>query len=127
MIQRTIETLAFEEGWNPTTTSNLLAQLLNDLVKNGRIEEKEITDYLEARRAIHNGPLSINVGNSPDKQVTISDIDWDDDDSGVDLPESVVVCFPSSEEADLEFADILSDEYGFCVNSFGMSDPENIT
>ena len=47
------------------------------------------------------------------------DIDHDDLDLVLDLPVEVDV--PDGTDID-EIADMLSDEYGFCINSFSVSD-----
>ena len=50
----------------------------------------------------------------------ITDIDWDTDGENKDelgLPDVVVVTDDIDED---EIADMLSDDYGFCVNSFSI-------
>ena len=62
------------------------------------------------------------------KKVEICNIDWDTEDceGEVSLPESVSgeIFFPEGTDPDDIVADWLSDEYGFCVNSFSYSLPE---
>jgi hypothetical protein len=56
--------------------------------------------------------------------VKFSHIDWDtsddecDDDDVPVLPKEVTVQVDDNTNVDLEGADILSDQFGFCVNSF---------
>lgn len=59
-------------------------------------------------------------GNPMKKQVSFTNIDWDTDGDGADLPSEVVleVSFDDETDLDSQGADILSDKYGFCVLSF---------
>lgn len=49
-----------------------------------------------------------------------TDIDWDIDNNKVDLPSMVKIPKGINEE---DVADYLSDEFGWCVNSFSISTP----
>ena len=49
------------------------------------------------------------------------DIDWDVDVESVNLPERVEIPFNVSDD---EIADMLSDEYGFCVLGFNIEQVE---
>jgi hypothetical protein len=53
-------------------------------------------------------------------KIYITDIDWDTDGESkeeLELPDVVVVTDDIDED---EIADMLSDDYGFCVNSFSI-------
>ena len=62
------------------------------------------------------------------KNVEITNIDWDteDCDGEVDLPEEIQaeIEFPEGDDPDEIVCEWLSDEYGFCVNGFSYSLPE---
>lgn len=62
------------------------------------------------------------------KQVRFSNIKWDTDGADTDLPETVVidVSFDDETELSIEGADILSDEYGYCVLSFDFEELEPV-
>lgn len=49
------------------------------------------------------------------------DIDWDTDAESVNLPDRVEIPFYVSDD---EIADMLSDEYGFCVFGFDIEQVE---
>lgn len=46
----------------------------------------------------------------------IYNIEWDTDGEKVNLPSEVIACIPD----DIEFADYLSDTYGFCVKALSV-------
>lgn len=54
----------------------------------------------------------------------IRNIIWDTDGEDVRLPDIVTVeiCVNDKIDIDLEGADILSDEYGYCVHSFDVEE-----
>ena len=124
MIRSTIETAAIREGWTPVTTAGVLTDLIENLVSTGAVSEGAVNTYLETRCALGEAP-TITVGVIPQSRVLISDIDWDDDGEGADLPKEVVFLLSPGDD-DIDYADELSDEYGFCVNSFSEGDPESI-
>ena len=67
------------------------------------------------------------------KKLLISDIRWDTDGEDVNLPEEILVSEPTKEMLeDVDgygdaICDYLSDEYGFCVDSFNAKviEPKN--
>jgi len=126
MIRSTIETAAIREGWNPVTTAGVLTDLIENLVSTGVVNEGAINAYLETRCTLGETP-TITIGVIPQTRVLISDIDWDDDGEDADLPKEVVFLLSPGDEDDIDYADELSDEYGFCVNSFSEGDPEPIS
>lgn len=48
----------------------------------------------------------------------VSEIDWETDGEFVKLPKKIKVELPEEENPSLEIASILSDRYGYLVNSF---------
>ena len=52
------------------------------------------------------------------RTVNFYNIDWDTDGEEIDLPTDVILTVDEDVDVSLEGADLLSDEYGFCVNSF---------
>ena len=56
------------------------------------------------------------------KTIHFTDIDWDTDGEYIDLPTEVVLTVDEDIEITLEGADLLSDEYGFCVNHFNFQE-----
>ena len=56
------------------------------------------------------------------RTVNFYNIDWDTDGEEIDLPTDVVLTVDKDVEVSLEGADLLSDEYGFCVNSFSFQE-----
>ena len=56
------------------------------------------------------------------RTVNFYNIDWDTDGEEIDLPTDVVLTVDKDVEVSLEGADLLSDEYGFCVNSFNFQE-----
>ena len=56
------------------------------------------------------------------RTVNFYNIDWDTDGEEIDLPTDVILTVDEDVEVDLEGADLLSDEYGFCVNSFNFQE-----
>ena len=126
MIRNTIETAAIQEGWNPTTTAGVLTDLIENLVSTGVVNEGTISAYLETRCTLDETP-TITIGAIPQTRVLISNIDWDDDGEDADLPKEVVFLLSPGDEDDIDYADELSDEYGFCVSSFSEGDREPIS
>lgn len=62
---------------------------------------------------------SIETLNAGDR-IIIEGINWDtdgDDPADLELPENTEITLPDHWDEDSEVADILSDYYGFCVNS----------
>ncbi|MEG3153484.1 hypothetical protein [Sphingomonas sp. RB1R13] len=53
-------------------------------------------------------------------RLRITNIDWDDDGEGVDLPKEIILDVDDEEYSDDDtiVADALSEEYGYCVNSY---------
>ncbi|MAM83480.1 MAG: hypothetical protein CL472_02245 [Acidobacteria bacterium] len=122
MIRSLVETATIQEGWNPTTTTGVLTDFIDSLVSSGRIAHDDFANYLESRRAIGEEEALIVIGNSPTVRIEVSDIDWDDDDGDADLPETVTFHLDSADDEDFDFANALSDEYGFCVNSLSVGE-----
>lgn len=122
MIRSLVETATIQEGWNPTTTSGVLTDFIDSLVSSGRIAHDDFANYLESRRTIGEEEALIVIGNSPTVRIEVSDIDWDDDDEDADLPETVTFHLGSADDEDFDFANALSDEYGFCVNSLSVGE-----
>lgn len=122
MIRSLVETATIQEGWNPTTTSGVLTDFIDSLVSSGRIAHDDFANYLESRRTIGEEEALIVIGNSPTVRIEVSDIDWDDDDGDADLPETVTFHLDSADDEDFDFANALSDEYGFCVNSLSVGE-----
>ena len=56
------------------------------------------------------------------KKINFYNIDWDTDGEEIDLPTDVILTVDVDVEISLEGADLLSDEYGFCVNSFNFQE-----
>ena len=56
------------------------------------------------------------------RTVNFYNIDWDTDGEEIDLPTDVILTVDEDVEVSLEGADLLSDEYGFCVNSFNFQE-----
>ena len=56
------------------------------------------------------------------RTVNFYNIDWDTDGEEIDLPTDLVLTVDEDVEVSLEGADLLSDEYGFCVNSFNFQE-----
>ena len=56
------------------------------------------------------------------KTVNFYNIDWDTDGEEIDLPTDIILTVDEDAEISLEGADLLSDEYGFCVNSFNFQE-----
>ena len=54
----------------------------------------------------------------PGNQVMAVAIDWDTDGEDVDLPENVSITIPEGFDEGDSVADLLSDEYGYCIFSF---------
>jgi hypothetical protein len=52
------------------------------------------------------------------KQIKFFDIQWEIDDSDIDLPENVEVIVNADFDVDNDGADFLSDEFGYLVLSF---------
>lgn len=125
MTQSLIETAAMQEGWNPTTTAGVLSDFIGDLVTGGRISEADLANYLESRRTIGEEE-TITVGFCPETRVVISEIDWDTDGDDADLPDSVAFLLSAPLEEDFDYADALSDKYGYCINSLCEGEPETI-
>lgn len=122
MIRSLVDTASIQEGWNPTTTTGVLSDFIDSLVSSGRIAYDDFANYLESRRAIGEEEALIVVGNSPTVRIEVSDIDWDDDDEDAELPETVTFHLDSADDEDFDFANALSDEYGFCVNSLSIGE-----
>lgn len=63
--------------------------------------------------------------------VRLSNIDWDttsddgNDANDANLPDNVTLSLPANWATGDSLADLLSDEYGFCVNSIGSIDRED--
>ena len=51
-------------------------------------------------------------------KIKFTDIDWDKGGEEVELPEEATIEVEDEEDIEERLADILSDEYGWCVNSF---------
>lgn len=51
-------------------------------------------------------------------KVKFTNIVWDDERSGVELPSEYITVVDDDIDLDTEGADILSDEFGWCVFSF---------
>jgi len=51
-------------------------------------------------------------------KIRFLEIKWDTDGESVQLPDEVVLTVGDDVDVDLEGADVLSDEYGWCVFSF---------
>ena len=56
------------------------------------------------------------------RTVNFYNIDWDTDGEEIELPTDIILTVDEDFEIDLEGADLLSDEYGFCVNSFSFQE-----
>lgn len=56
------------------------------------------------------------------RTVNFYNIDWDTDGEEIDLPTDVILTVDEDIDVFLEGADLLSDEYGFCVNSFSFQE-----
>lgn len=56
------------------------------------------------------------------RKINFYNIDWDTDGEETDLPTDVILTVGEGIEVSLEGADLLSDEYGFCVNSFNFQE-----
>ena len=56
------------------------------------------------------------------RTVNFYNIDWDTDGEEIDLPTDIILTVDEDAEISLEGADLLSDEYGFCVNSFNFQE-----
>jgi hypothetical protein len=126
MIRSLIDTATIQEGWNPTTTAGVLTDFIDSLVSSGRIAHDDVANYLESRRAIGEEEALIVIGESPTVRVEISDIDWDDDDGDADLPDTVTFLLSAPLEEEFDYANALSDKYGYCINSLHEGDRENI-
>ena len=84
-----------------------------------RFDINEFLDYEE-------GKLEVLIGETiayakvyaeeEEKEVLVTDIQWDTDGEDVDLPKEVTVACHSGDE----IADILSDQYGYCVHGFAV-------
>lgn len=65
----------------------------------------------------------------PGQRVEFTDILWDNEDSDddeegegtADLPENVVMTLPADWTVDDDLADLLSDEYGYCVLGYNAN------
>lgn len=56
------------------------------------------------------------------KTIHFTDIDWDTDGKFTEhLPTEVSLTMEDDSDVSLEGADLLSDEFGYCVNSFNFS------
>lgn len=53
-------------------------------------------------------------------KVKCFDIIWDDDGKGVFLPKEMIIDLDDDSDPSLEAADVLSDEVGYCVESFNF-------
>ena len=56
------------------------------------------------------------------KRYRLFDIDWDTDGEDVDLPSEVIVEIDDDQDIVYDGADALSDQYGWCVNSFEIEE-----
>ena len=56
------------------------------------------------------------------RKINFYNIDWDTDGEEIDLPTDVILTVDVDVKVSLEGADLLSDEYGFCVNSFSFQE-----
>ena len=56
------------------------------------------------------------------RKINFYNIDWDTDREETDLPTDIILTVGEDIEVSLEGADLLSDEYGFCVNSFNFQE-----
>jgi hypothetical protein len=57
-------------------------------------------------------------------KVRFYDIDWDTDGYAVDLPSETTLEVDDDLELSTQGADVLSDKYGWCVNSFNFDATE---
>ena len=56
------------------------------------------------------------------RKVNFYNINWDTDGENINLPTDIILTVDEDVEVSLEGADLLSDEYGFCVNSFSFQE-----
>ena len=56
------------------------------------------------------------------KKVNFYNISWDTDGEDTELPTDLILSVDEDIDISLEGADILSDEYGFCVNHFNFQE-----
>ena len=56
------------------------------------------------------------------RTVNFYNIDWDTDGEEIDLPTDVILTVDEDVDVSLGGAGLLSDEYGFCVNSFNFQE-----
>ena len=56
------------------------------------------------------------------KKIKFYNVNWDTDGKYNNLPTEVLLKVDEDIDVSLEGADLLSDEYGFCVNSFNFQE-----
>lgn len=103
----TMFTFAYEQGWTESTQLEMMFQFVDEMGEDGL---QKLNEFLQERQ-------------DKSAHYHVTDIDWDlsddenkDNSAMLELPDETVMCGNPD-----DFADQLSDHYGFCVLSLDHS------